>query len=53
MSAVGTEVWAFAVLSRLGFQQEVILLGVAVLAFVTYIGVQAGVILLDGAQHLP
>ena len=42
MSAVGTEMWAFAVLSRLGFQQEVILLGVAVLAFVTYIGVQVG-----------
>ena len=53
MPAVGTEMWAFAVLSKLGFKQEVILLGVAVLAFRTYSGVQAGVILLDGAQHLP
>ena len=32
---VTTGLWASAVLSRLGFKQEVILLGVAALAFVT------------------
>ena len=37
MSAVRTKMWALAVLSRLGFQQVVILLGVAVLALVTIV----------------
>ena len=32
-----TEMWAFAVLSRLGFKQEVTLLGVAVLVLVTIV----------------
>ena len=37
VSAVRTEMWAFAVLSRLGFKQEVCLLGVALLALVTWV----------------
>ena len=37
MSAVRTKMWALAVLSRLGFQQVVILLGVAVLVLVTIV----------------
>ena len=37
MSVVSTGLWASVVLSRLGFKQEVILLGVALIALVTYV----------------
>ena len=48
-----TGLWASANLSKLGFKQEVIPLGVVLIAFKARFGVQVGVVLRVGAQHLP